>query len=472
MTGTAARPTRGPTAGTPAATSGAPAPDPTGVAPDAITLTALAANTTIGLDWSRVKGATGYRLFFSTTPGVTPDTGQPLDTTDPAYVHRALQNGTTYYYVVAALVAGALGPPSKEASAQPSGEWVLEQLGSGDFDNILDGQRVPRVPLEKRIHILLFGEGYTSADAPIFHADATHAARNNDVDRWIDEVFAIDPYSRMREAFVVWFLPRASAARIGAGTTAFGLTVDNGSVSNIEAAAAPVWSAIDKFPFPPTAGAPLQLVAAFTVLDPMRGRGGLSGVTSGLRNPAGNQSIRTAFGLGYPHEFTHAFSSLGDEYIELSGRASRMSETTNVVPSNRCDELPWAHLLEGRGINTTAGLVGAFGTPEQGYHAELRCQLNGTHENGQAFCAAEDERYGNLLLRSPHLCNFCREITTFRIFERTGILTGNMAFATWKAMYRPAFYHRFGFFVPQGALPQTIECNRGQTKPVYQACMP
>ena len=120
----------------------------------------------------------------------------------------------------------------------------------------------------------------------------------------------------------------------------------------------------------------------------------------------------------------------------------------------------------------TAGLVGAFGTPEQGYHSELRCQMNGTHENGQAFCAAEDERYGNLLLRSPHLCNFCREMTTYRIFERTGMLSGTAGFATWKAMYRPAFFQRFGFFVPMGPLPQTIECNRGMAKPVYQACMP
>jgi hypothetical protein len=459
-----------------AGTGGAAAPDTSGVAPDAILLTAVAANRSVGLDWSRVKGATGYRVFFAATAGVTPTTGEAIDVPDPAFVHRGLQNGTTYYYVVCAVSSGMLGPPSKEASAQPGGEWVLEQLGTGDFDNVLDGQRVPRVAIEKRIQVLLFAEGYLEADLAAFHADATHTSRANDVDRWIDEVFAMEPYARLRDAFVVWYLPRASAAHVGAGDTAFDVTDSGGSIGEIDAAAAPLFSSIDaegtdKFPLavgtPPT-----QLVAAFMVFDEQRGRGGLSGLTSSLRNPNGNQSIRAAFGLGYAHEFTHALASVGDEYMEVSGRLPRAAETNNLAPSNRCDELPWAHLIEGRGINNTAGLVGAFGTPELGYHSELRCQMNGTHENGQIFCKQGDERYSNLLLRSDHLCNFCRELTTYRIFERTGVLSGQTAFATWKAMYRQPFFTRFGFFVPPGSVPQTLDCNRNQAAPVYQACVP
>jgi hypothetical protein len=459
---------------------GAAAPDPSGVAPDQIMLGGIAANRSNGLDWSRVKGATGYRLFFANSAGVSPSTGQAIDVPDPAYVHRALTNGMTYHYVVCAVLSGMLGPPSNEVSLQPAGEWALEHLGTGDFDNVIDGQRVPRVPIDKRIQVLLFAEGYTEPDLAVFHADATHGATmpGNDVDRWVDEVFAKDPYKRLRDAFVIWYLPRASAARSGAGDTAFDVVVSNGGVTQIDAAAAPVWSAIDgegpdKFAFPPGTAQPTQLVAAFMVFDAERGRGGMSGITSSLRNPAGNQNLRAAFGLGYPHEFTHAFASLGDEYMEVSGRLPRVAETSNLSPSNRCDELPWSHLLEGRGINTTVGLVGAFGTPELGYHSELRCQMNGTHENGQIFCASGDERYSNLLLRSDHLCNFCREMTTYRVFERTGILTGSGSFATWKAMYRPKFFERFGFFVPPGAIPQAVECNRGQAgKAVYHACVP
>jgi hypothetical protein len=77
-----------------------------------------------------------------------------------------------------------------------------------------------------------------------------------------------------------------------------------------------------------------------------------------------------------------------------------------------------------------------------------------------------------LLLRSDHLCNFCRELTTYRIFERSGVLAGTGAFATWKTTYRPAFFNRFGFFIPPGAIPQTLDCNRNQPAPVYQACTP
>ena len=39
---------------------------------------------------------------------------------------------------------------SNEAMATPGGEWALEVLGSGDFDDIETGARVPRLPIERR----------------------------------------------------------------------------------------------------------------------------------------------------------------------------------------------------------------------------------------------------------------------------------------------------------------------------------
>src|SRR6185436_15988847 len=102
--------------------------------------------------------------------------------------------------------------PSAEVSATPSGEWVLEEFGNGMFDSIVTDAPVARVPIAQRVQILLFAEGYLSTDLPTFHAVTTHdGARNNDVDRWIDEVFAIEPYSMFKQAFMVWILPRASA---------------------------------------------------------------------------------------------------------------------------------------------------------------------------------------------------------------------------------------------------------------------
>ncbi len=466
-------------AGSPSAAGGGGASSPADLS--GVTLEAIGANGTIGLDWTRIDGATGYRVYWSKTAGVTPANGQAIDVADPSYVHRALDNGSPYYYVVTALSGGVEGPPSPEATATPHGEWVLEQLGSGDFDDVVTGQRVPRVPIAERVHVLLFAEGYTSADLAGFHDQATHATGDNDVDRWQAEVFAIEPYSLFKEAFVIWFLPRASAAHLGEGETAFHVGVSGGGVTDINSAAAPMFDAIDgagddAFAYPPGTSQAANVIAAFLLLDPQRGRAGFSGVTTfGMRSPTTpTLSVPASFGIGQAHEFTHAFSRVSDEYIETSSSApARTTETTNVVASNRCDDLPWAHLLEGRGINTTPGLVGAFGTPELGYHPELKCLMNGTHDNGTVWCQPSDDNYTTLTLRPQRLCNYCRELTAFHVFERTGLLSGTGAFDTWKSMYRGPFYQRFGFSVPAGAIPQTLQCNRnGAEQAVYEACMP
>jgi hypothetical protein len=451
-----------------------------GVAPGDVVLSAIAANTTIGLDWSRVQGATGYRLYFSKAPGVTPQSGTAIAVAAPSHVHRDLENGSPYYYVVAAVLASGEGPASPEASATPGGDWVLEHLGTGDFDDIVTGDRVPRVAIEDRVQVFLLPEGYLQGELALFHDHESHATGENDVDRWLAELFALEPYSLFQDAFVIWYLPRASSAHLGAGDTAFDVGVSGGGVSDASPAAAPLFSVLDDqgsdaFVFAPGMAQPINFIASFLLFDPERGRAGFSGLMTSLRNPSNrNQSIRAAFGRGHAHEFTHAFSRVADEYMETSnGGARDSSETSNVVATNRCDELPWAHLLEGRGINETAGLIGAFGVPELGYHAEFQCLMNGTHDNGQFWCEAGDQRYTTLTLRPDRLCNFCREVTAYRVFERTGVLSGNTAFETWKSTYRRPFYDRFGFVVPEGPIPQTVTCNSGDPpEPVYEECVP
>jgi hypothetical protein len=135
----------------------------------------------------------------------------------------------------------------------------------------------------------------------------------------------------------------------------------------------------------------------------------------------------------------------------------------NVSPSNKCGDLPWAHLLQGAGINNTPNVIGAFGRPIRGYHSELKCLMNGWHDNGQYWCPANNAgNYPSLGLRVQRMCNFCRELTVYRVFERTGILSGANAFADWKAMYRPRFYERFKFVVPEGfaAADAVLHCQR------------
>jgi len=140
------------------------------------------------------------------------------------------------------------------------------------------------------------------------------------------------------------------------------------------------------------------------------------------------------------------------------------------VASNRCSDLPWAHLLEGAGINTMPNIVGAFGRPQQGYHSELKCLMNGTHDNGQFYCAAAGAP--SLTLRVQRMCNFCREMTAFHVFERTGVIAQQNAFATWKTTYRPRFYLHFPFRAPT-PVPQTLTCAPGgAATAVYEACLP
>jgi hypothetical protein len=438
-----------------------------------LALTVLAANTTVGLEWPRVPGAIEYRVYHSTSPGVTSSDASFTDS-EPATVHRGLTNGTTLYYRVSATTTAGVGPLSNEVSATPSGEWALEALGAGDFDDVVTGNRVPRLPIEDRVHVLLLPEGYLDSELTTFHSVASHdGGRQSDVDRWMDEIFAIEPYSDLREAFVVWYLPRASQAHVGAGATAFGVSIASGAVSSANGVATPLWSTLDgqgpdAFPFPP--GAPVENhVAAFLILDPQNNRAGFSGITTSLTNPSNNQQrIRTAFARGHAHEFTHAFANLRDEYLEDNTTITQASETQNVAPDNQCSALPWAHLLEGAGINESPGLVGAFGRPGRGYRSELKCQMNGTHENGNYYCGSEV----NLNLRSDgRLCNFCREMTAYRVFDHAGILRGNSGFETWKSTYRAPFFERFGFRVPS-PVPQTLTCPGGSTSAPDEPCIP
>jgi hypothetical protein len=70
------------------------------------------------------------------------------------------------------------------------------------------------------------------------------------------------------------------------------------------------------------------------------------------------------------------------------------------------------------------------------------------------------------------MCNFCREMTAYRVYSRTGILEDDATgFATWKSTYRPKFFERFPFQVP-AVVPQTNNVqNPAQGMAHYQACL-
>jgi fibronectin type 3 domain-containing protein len=96
-------------------------------------LLAMAGSTWAGLSWSPVAGATGYVVMRGTTPGGPYVTlAEPLDTT---FADTNAQNGTTYYYVVAASDAAGAGAVSAEVSAAVASNLspqtpVLSVIGS------------------------------------------------------------------------------------------------------------------------------------------------------------------------------------------------------------------------------------------------------------------------------------------------------------------------------------------------------
>src|SRR5690606_1096317 len=57
-------------------------------------------NGVIGLEWKRVPGALGYRVYWSTEEPLELATADVLETEEPGVVHRGLVNGMTYRYVV------------------------------------------------------------------------------------------------------------------------------------------------------------------------------------------------------------------------------------------------------------------------------------------------------------------------------------------------------------------------------------
>ena len=92
-----------------------------GVAPSApIGVTPTTGDGEVTISWDRVTDATSYNIYWSTSQGVTKDTGTKISTFSSPYTHTGLTNGTTYYYVVTAENDYGESDESDEVSATPS----------------------------------------------------------------------------------------------------------------------------------------------------------------------------------------------------------------------------------------------------------------------------------------------------------------------------------------------------------------
>ena len=84
-------------------------------APD--NLSASGANNTITLTWNSVSGATSYTLYWDNVSGIDNSDTAITSITNDNYTHSNMDNGSTYYYKVAAVNSSGTGTLSSVASA-------------------------------------------------------------------------------------------------------------------------------------------------------------------------------------------------------------------------------------------------------------------------------------------------------------------------------------------------------------------
>jgi len=87
--------------------------------PASPTVTATPGDQQVTISWGSVDGATSYNICWSTTPGVTKDTGTKISNVTSPYIHTPLTNGSAYYYVITAQNISGEGDESTELSIVP-----------------------------------------------------------------------------------------------------------------------------------------------------------------------------------------------------------------------------------------------------------------------------------------------------------------------------------------------------------------
>jgi fibronectin type 3 domain-containing protein len=94
---------------------------PEAAAPSAPTLTATPGNGQATLTWTAPPGATSYNVYQGSTSGGEGATPIATGVTTTSYTVPDLTNGSTYYFVVAAVNSLGTGPSSNEVSVAPAG---------------------------------------------------------------------------------------------------------------------------------------------------------------------------------------------------------------------------------------------------------------------------------------------------------------------------------------------------------------
>lgn len=351
--------------------------------------------------------------------------------------------------------------------------WASPQVLT--FDN--RGQM--SVPEDKRIDVVILGDGFLVEDQGAFEAY---------VSDWYDRFSLLWPYSEFISAFRVRAAFVASMARATPnGGTYFGVTIKTNDKLHVggetqfdpdfiekfydalEAISSAVrlntqiypeelqlgWSgdmpssisdhplARDSTYHSRVASNLIVVMAIYSDPDSK-----VSGWSRPVEASAGHElegmKVVVAVGENALHEFTHAFATVVDECIPSGGRGrfpeksyqdtSRPSvfELFNVTFTGVGDQVPWRHLawdgLAPRSSDSWVGQMwiggkvgpgGGKGGERGVWHAEYKCLMNGRHGN---YLYRTDENLPDpySLRTGARLCLWCEEIVTVRILEKTG----------------------------------------------------
>jgi len=73
----------------------------------------------VAIDWTAVSGASSYNVYWGSSTGISSSSTAITGITDDNYTHIGRDNGTTYYYKVAAVDSSGTGSLSSEVNATP-----------------------------------------------------------------------------------------------------------------------------------------------------------------------------------------------------------------------------------------------------------------------------------------------------------------------------------------------------------------
>ena len=309
------------------------------------------------------------------------------------------------------------------------------------------------IPLERRVDVLILGDGYLSAEQTQFEQDTQ---------KWYDRFVSLTPFRELRGAFRVRGLWKPSQERAAAEQKSwFHTAVDTGKVVNATSAqtVAAVFAALDEIEIN-RAALDRRLSHAYVVMliKDARQRNP-SGVSRRLTSPDRQRQVAVAFGADSHHEFGHAYSGLRDEYINQPGKTAQhppqqplsLFTVSNLGYTRSAEQLPWSHLSPGSPVNpdraSLIGLLWIGGGPEEGvWHSEARCLMNGTHENWDL----QKTRRGVGLRDRQRFCFWCEEIVVARTWHRTGQLgTSDNGETLWQEWIKIRPQYQKMFQVPE-----------------------